>query len=296
MARIVLSGHGYWLALNPDYGANLTGMTWLGPSNRATAILRTCADDALLPGMASPVGCFPMAPFANRIDGGIFPFAGRIHALPINRPDENVAIHGLSRFESFETVSHTDSTIGLLHRYRGDVFAYDLLQEVKIDPSGVSIRLTIVNTGQPMPFGIGLHPYFVREVDARLRFDAAVMSQTEERHLPDHFVAARLGPGFSSGTCLEGLNGFDAHFAGWRPQRAVLDRPEAGVAVTVSASGVLSNLHVYVPPEGGLVCIEPVSHVPDVHNRTALATFGDLNILEPKAVLSGSMHLNVSSL
>jgi aldose 1-epimerase len=76
----------------------------------------------------------------------------------------------------------------------------------------------------------------------------------------------------------------------------VLDRPEAGVAVTVSASGVLSNLHVYVPPEGGLVCIEPVSHVPDVHNRTALATFGDLNILEPKAVLSGSMHLNVSSL
>jgi aldose 1-epimerase len=296
MARVVLSGHGYRLAVDPDYGANVTGMAWLGRSGGPTAILRTCADEALLPGMASPVGCFPMAPFANRIDGGNFPFAGRIHALPINRPDENVAIHGLSRFEPFETVSHTNSAIALLHQYRGDVFAYDLLQEVRIDPSGVSMSLTIVNTGEPRPFGIGLHPYFVREEDAQLRFDAAVMSQTKERHLPDHFVAARLGPEFSDGACLEGLKGFDAHYAEWRPQQAILDRPEAGIAVTLRASGAFSNLHVYVPPEGGLVCIEPVSHVPDVHNRRALATFGDLKILETGAALSGSMHLSVAPL
>jgi aldose 1-epimerase len=294
MARVVLSGHGYWIAVNPDYGANVTGMAWRGRSRATIAILRTCADEALLPGIASPVGCFPMAPFANRIDGGNFPFAGEVHALPINRPDENVAIHGLSRFESFETVSHTESTIALLHQYRGDVFAYDLLEEVQIDPSGVSITLTIVNTGEPMPFGIGLHPYFVREADARLRFGAEVMSQTRERYLPDHFVAARLGPGFSDGACLEGLKGFDAHYAEWRPQQAVLDRPEAGIAVTLRASGAFSNLHVYVPPEGGLVCIEPVSHVPDVHNRRALATFGDLKILEPGAALRGSLHLSVA--
>jgi len=296
MARVTLSGHGYWVAVDPEYGANLTGMTWRDRPGSEIDILRACADEDLVPGAPSPVGCFPMAPFANRIDGGTFPFAGQVHVVPINRPEENVAIHGLSRFESFRIVLQTDLAVRLLHPYRGDSFAYDLLQEISIDPSGVSLSLTLVNRGRPMPFGIGLHPYFVREAGARLCFGASVRSQAEERHLPVRFIAAQSGPPFSSGAALEGLDGFDAHYSGWKPRRAVLERPEARIAMTMSAEGAFSNLHVYVPPGGSLVCIEPVSHVPNVHNRTTLSRFGKLSVLETGGTLSGRMHLCVTPL
>src|SRR4051812_20960832 len=104
MERIVLAAYGYQLSVAPKYGANIIGCDWTNRAGRSVPILRACEDDHLLPNMPSPVGCFPMAPFANRIDGGTFLFEGRVYALPINRPDENVAIHGLSRFAFFDVI------------------------------------------------------------------------------------------------------------------------------------------------------------------------------------------------
>ena len=147
-----------------------------------------------------------------------------------------------------------------------------------------------------MPFGIGLHPYFVQETGARLCFEAAARSQSDDRYLPVRFVAAQTGPDFAAGASLEDLGGFDAHFAGWMPRRTILERPGPGIAVTMTGQGAFRNLHVFVPAGEGLVCIEPVSHVPDVHNRTALASFGDLAVLEPGERLSGSMLISVSML
>ncbi|KFC65802.1 Aldose 1-epimerase [Bosea sp. LC85] len=296
MPRIVLSGHGYSLAVNPDYGANLTGLSWRHPAGADIEILRGCSDEALQPGLPSPVGCFPLAPFANRIDGGVFEHAGRRHILPMNRPEENVAIHGLSRFEPFEVVSQGEGSIALLHRHRGEVFAYDLLQEVAIERDGVVIRLEATNRGAAMPFGIGLHPFFRQEAGARLRLTAAVRSQSDKRYLPLRFVAARTEPDFTEGSDLERLGGFDAHYACWKPRIAILERPWADVAVAVSARGTFTNLHLFVGPDCDFVCIEPVSHVPDVHNRRKLEQFGDLAVLETGAVTAGEMRIAVSAL
>lgn len=294
MSSITIFGHGYRVAVDPEYGANITGLNWSGPCGRQIAILRRCDDIELIPGEPSPVGCFPMAPFANRIDGGVFTFADRVHVVPVNRPDENVAIHGLSRFEPFETLSQADSRLVLRHRQRGDVFAYDLIQDVKIDPSGVAVRLTLFNRGRTMPFGIGLHPYFMRGDGARLQLSASARSVSDLRHLPMRFEGRGSGPEFVRGACLDGLEGYDAHYAGWHPRCAVLDRPDAGIRVMVTAADAFSNVHVYVPPSGDLVCIEPVSHVPDIHNRATLSEFGKLSVLGPQGVLSGSMLLSVS--
>jgi aldose 1-epimerase len=295
MERIVLSAYGYRLSVSPKFGASIMGLDWSGGRGRSVPILRACEDDHLLPNRPPPVGCFLMAPFANRIDGGAFSFDGRTYVLPINHPGENVAIHGLSRFASFDIVSQTASTLNLMHCYRGDVFAYDLFQECRVDRSGISVQLAIHNRGKRMPFGLGLHPYFIREQRTQLLFCASAMSQSEERHLPARFVPSRLGPDFSAGTQLDALDSFDAHYSGWDVRQATLHRPEIGIQVTLSAEGAFTNLHIYVPPGGELVCIEPVSHVPDVHNRQALAEHGNINILDPGGKLSGSMRLSVSS-
>jgi len=292
--RIVLSAYGYRLSVSPQLGASIMGLDWSDGQGHSVPILRACEDDHLLSNRPLTVGCFLMAPFANRIDDGTFSFDGRIHVLPINYPDENVAIHGLSRFASFDIVDQTSSTLNLVHCYRGDVFAYDLIQECRVDPSGVSVQLTIRNLGKRMPFGLGLHPYFMREHRTQLQFCASAMSQSEERHLPARFVPSRFGPDFIAGTQLDALDSFDAHYSGWNARKATLHRPEVGIQVTLSAEGAFTNLHIYVPPGGDLVCIEPVSHVPDIHNRQALAEHGNISILDPGGELTGSMRLSVS--
>jgi aldose 1-epimerase len=296
MECIVLSAYGYRLSVSPKFGASITRLDWSSRTGCSVPILRACEDDQLLANRPSPVGCFLMAPFANRIDGGTFSFDGRTYVVTINHPGENVAIHGLSRFASFDVISQTASTLSLMHCYRGDVFAYDLVQECRVDPSGVSVQLTISNHGKRMPFGLGLHPFFMREQRTQLQFCASAMSQSEERHLPARFVPSRLGPGFSAGTQLNVLDNFDAHYSGWDVRQAVVHRPEAGIQVTLSAEGAFKNLHIYVPPGGDLICIEPVSHVPDVHNRMFLAEYGNINILNPGDKLSGSMGISVSSI
>ena len=179
---VTLAAHGYRLSVSPLHGASLTELTWQAKSGEVS-ILRPCDASTLSIGEPSPVGCFVMAPFANRIDGGVFTYDGRRHTLAINRPEEDVAIHGLSRLAPFEIVDHTGDKAQLLHRHRGDVFAYDLLQTIRIGQRGVRIDLRVTNRdAERMPFGIGLHPYFVRDEGARLKFRARVRFVSDSRN------------------------------------------------------------------------------------------------------------------
>ena len=288
---ITLVGHGYRLSVSPLHGASLTELTWQATTGEVS-ILRACDASTLSVGEPGPVSCFVMAPFANRIDGGVFTHEGCRHALPINRPEENVAIHGLSRLAPFEIVDHTDNSAKLLHRHRGDVFAYDLLQTLQIGTRGVHIGLRLTNRDtKRMPFGIGLHPFFVRDEGTRLTFRARVRFVSDNRNLPTRAIAAADGPDFRQGVLLRDLPWFDSHYTQWEPRTALLERPDAGLSVTISAWGAFRNLHVFTPYASDFICIEPVSHVPDVANRRQFSPLGDLYFLSPGESLSGTFAI-----
>ena len=292
---ITLAAHGYRLSVSPFHGASLTGLTWQARTGEVS-ILRSCDASTLSLGEASPVSCFVMAPFANRIDGGIFTHDGRRNTLAINRPEEDVAIHGLSRLAPFEIVDHKRDEAQLLHRYRGDVFAYDLLQTIRTGKRGVRIGLRVTNRDvERMPFGIGLHPFFVRDEGTRLRFRARVRFVSDSRNLPISAIAADDGPDFRQGVFLRDLPWFDSHYAQWEPRTALLEQPDAGLLVAISARGAFQNLHVLTPHASDFVCIEPVSHVPDVVNRRPFAPFGDLHFLSPGESLSGAFAIEAHS-
>lgn len=292
---VTLAGHGYRLSVSPLHGACLTELTWQARTGEVS-ILRTCDASTLSVGESGPVSCFVMAPFANRIDGGTFTHEGRRYALAINRPEENVAIHGLSRLASFEIVDRTGDSAQLLHRHRSDVFAYDLLQTLRIGTHGVHIGLRLTNrNAERMPFGIGLHPFFIRDEGTRLSFRANVRFVSDSRNLPIRAIAAINGPDFRQGVLLQDLPWFDSHYAQWGPRTALLERPDAGVSVTVSAWGAFQNLHVFAPNASGFVCIEPVSHVPDVLNRRSFASLGDMRLLSPGESLSGTFTIVAES-
>lgn len=291
-----LSAYGYEVAVDVENGASLISLTWLKPEGERFEILHPCPP-------ATPArdgGCFIMAPFANRIDGGRFEFDGRTIQLPINRPDDGLAIHGFSRDRKWDVLAGNGSSLQLRDRYDGGgsiPFAYSLVQTITLDQGGVELSLELTNLASAtLPYGFGFHPWFRKEPRTYLSFDAETAFARGERGFPERPAPHMRQQGFSEGVDLSAMPWFDRHFAGWQSRSATVEWRSNDVRMTLSSTGALRNLHLYVPDDRPVFCVEPVSHVPDVVNRRPLASFGDATELRQGEKMTGSMRLSLSGI
>jgi len=289
-----LTAHGYDLTVDVEHGASLTALRWLKPDGACFEILHPCP-----PAIAAKTGgCFVMAPFANRLDGGRFPGPAGPIQLPLNRPEEGLAIHGLSRDRAWRVVDATGDRLTLVDDFSeaGNPFAYTLTQQISLGASGVELVLRLTNTAtESFPYGLGFHPWFSKTADTWLTFEATVQLGRDGRGFAIEPVPADEEPSFPSGVDVSAMPWFDHHYAGWTSRTAAIDwRPE-GVRMTIQARGTLTNLQVYVPDSLPVLCVEPVSHVPDVHNRRDLAGYGDVALLAPSETIEGAMILCCSA-
>ena len=96
---IVVLAHGrFRLGLAPGLGGSLTHLDWSNEDGQWIPLMRRGGAAEVAGGNASRLASFVMVPFTNRIDGGRIPVTGAEAAhVPINRPTQNVAIHGFAR-------------------------------------------------------------------------------------------------------------------------------------------------------------------------------------------------------
>jgi aldose 1-epimerase len=282
---LALKGGGWSATLLPERGAAMARLAFRGV-------------DALvpLPGGVDPnaafCGAFVMAPWANRLDAGRLPADGTLYRLPVNRPADHTAIHGLARDRPWRVVRSDGSTALLTQTMDGAAehpalpWHYSACLEVELSAAGATIALRLVNRAdRPFPFGLGWHPFLWRPRGTRLRFAASGLLIRDARCLP---VAARPSAGVDGDeTAYEGL---DTHFTGWSGV-AELDRPD-GMRLRLTASGAASrNLQVFAPWGEPVLCVEPVSHVPDAPNRPELARLGSMTTLSPGEALATRITL-----
>lgn len=285
---VELTGGGYRVRADPAHGGAILSAEWTRPDGLVVQLLAPLED----PKKGFKAGCFAMLPFANRIDKGRFTFGKQEFALPINLPAEDMVIHGFSRDNPWAIVGEETDGLILAQEFErdGNPYRYAAQQELSLSEDGIRIELSIRNDGpSAMPFGMGLHPWFVKTRMCTLTFEADGTFERDTRGLPIlpiHNVSAfdPAGP-----AALGDLPWFDGCFMGWRERRAKLTWPELGVALSIEADGALRYLHVYVPDDRDVVCAEPVSHAPDAINRSELGAAMD--ILEPGQALAGSMTL-----
>jgi len=267
-----------WVAdLAPEDGA---GMTLLRHANQD--VLVPAPDGARLGG---PFGAFWMIPWANRLDHGVL----GDHRLPINRPADDTAIHGLSRDRPWVVDTATPDRAVLLQSVDAAPYRYDARMATTLGREGVAIGLVVTNRGaEPLPFGFGWHPWFVRPEGTRLAFRATHRCTHDARCLP---VSAAPSPGLDGGE--EAFLGLDTHFAGWD---GVATIAWPGLRLTLAATGALAtNLQVYAPPDKPVLCVEPSSHLPDAVNRPDLAPLGPMKVLAPGESLTGAVMLTAES-
>lgn len=276
---------GSWSAeVRPEVGGSLAALR-----HRGTDILRP-----MRAGSTNPLdaACFPLVPYCNRIRDARFRFGEHEIALERNFPPEPHSLHGLAWQVPWAVESQAATKCVLAHDYDGSgswPWAYHAQQRIRLGPKGCAITLVVINRSpEVMPAGIGLHPYFRRRPETRVRFAAAHVLLSGADPLPtgitapaDHFAD------FAAGATLPPET-VDHCFAGWSGEATIHDDLRTIVLGTDGAP----HLHLYAPANGSALCLEPVTHTPDAHNRAP----AELILLPPGCAASMTLRIGHAEL
>lgn len=276
-----LAGAGWELELLPALGGAIGALTYRGAD-----ILRPTPAGATDPLQAA---CFPLVPYANRIAGGRFHFAGRDVRLPLNFGDHPNTLHGTAWQSAWEVLEVGADQAVLAQEHDGGggwPWAWRAEQRFELDEAGLSVTLTLANkAAEPMPAGIGLHPYFPISPGTRLRLNAKRVWLTDAAQIPSEPVPADHFGDWTAGASIAEAGFIDHCYEGW-DGAATLDKGDHIVRVTANGA---RDLHLYHPEGESFCCLEPVSQLPDAFNRPG-AVF---DVLAPGETLTLAMRVGV---
>ena len=206
---------------------------------------------------------FAMLPWTNRISRGGFEQAGHFHAVAPNRAGEPYPIH------AWQVERPGADTLRLQlesNRHDGNPYRYRATQTFTLVDSGLDQSIVITHLGdEPLPYGLGLHPYFPRTPGTRITTAVAGVWLCGSDPLPTgHTAQIPADWDFNRGAPAHGSVG-DNCVTGWAGE-AHIDWPEHGLRVTMRELATLQRGRsdgyclMYRPPQGNAFCFEPVTH------------------------------------
>ena len=205
---------------------------------------------------------FPLVPFSGRIDHGRFRFGGKDYTLPLNFPPEPHAIHGDGWTSPWTLVAAnaTSAELELIHDEPDEPLRYRATQVFWLYRDRLEIAMSITNRGpEAMPFGLGHHPYFGDRDQARLSAEVGGVWLPDDLNIPTKLEPVPVLWGFRLRRPVAELV-LDHVFQDWNGQ-ALVEWPEAGRALEITADELYRHLVVYVPPGQDFFCVEPVSMI-----------------------------------
>jgi len=243
------------LDLAPEVGGGVAGFDglsrdgWTPIFRRAPEGFADVLDAAL----------YPLVPFSSRIRGGSFDCDGRRVVLAPNMAGDPSPIHGQGWRNPWRVEHHDIRSAELVYLHDADTWPwrYEARVAFALQDDRLLIDLSCLNLSpEPMPCGLGLHPFFDGHGLPTLRADVDRVWTADADHLA---VAHR--PAFGryaldgAPICARGLdNGYD----GWSGE-ATLIWQQSGRVLRMSCPDA-TRLQVYAPLFGNFVCVEPVQN------------------------------------
>jgi aldose 1-epimerase len=233
-------------------------------------------------------GAFPLVPFHNRLAGARFTHNGRRYSLSPHPAYGGDAMHGPAHRRPWDVQAVEADMLVVCLDYRADddwPFDFRAEQRFRLRNSGIQIELALINTGsEPMPGGIGWHPYFSAGLEEGVTCDATTEWSRAAAFAGLVPTARREALQYPSAP-------FTLHLSRW-PCATISLRSGARIELVADAS--LPHLVLHRTPK--YVCMEPVSHVAgafgfsrDVQHERGLAT------LYPGQGLLGRLSVTVIS-
>ena len=287
MQSIVLRNASLHAEIAPRSGAGLARLDYLG-QGEAVPVLRPYTPDGTPP-RVNQLACFVLVPWSNRLAGG-FSFDGVHYPIAPNREGDSYPIHGEGWQFAWEVREQSDTQALLVLQRRGQPFSFDARIRYVLDGAALDVTLDVRNAGDtPLPFGLGLHPYFPRTPGVTLQAAARAMWQPGPDKLPVHADRVPEAWSFEHARTLP-PDTIDHVFEGWNG-KAQVHWPERGLTLAIE-----SDAHCYIidPPEGaGFFCFEPVDHLINAHNLPGGPERHGLTVLTPGQRLTRSFRFSV---
>ena len=226
-------------------------------------------------------------PFPNRIRAGKFTWEGREFSLPVSDKFGN-AIHGLCLDRPWRVIAQGDDFVTGQFQLSVDapnrrtLWPTDFTIEVDYELLGNRLRANfrVINpSSQPLPWGLGTHPYFklplattsrvgagLFEVPAAQRWELQDCLPTGERRELDEEHDLRFGA-YVDTVQLDDVY-TTVQCEGPQFDCLILDE-EAGLQITLTSPPIFREIVVFTPPNRAAVCIEPYTCPTDAINLQA---------------------------
>ena len=214
------------------------------------------------------LACNLLVPFSNRISGGGFGHEGARHPLDPNLPGKVCPINGDGFQRPWQAVDVTGNRAELcLPGGAIGPFRHSASVRYYLTQGSLETRLSVTNTGDlALPFGLGLHPWFPRDDDTRLQFNATGQWPEGPDHLPTSQIPVPFGTACPWARLEPLPHGWiNGGFSGW-DSRARIVQGKAAMSLQIACTGLGTAL-IYSPSaKADFFCFEPVSHPVDAHN------------------------------
>jgi aldose 1-epimerase len=227
-------------------------------------------------------GAYPMAPWCNRIAPGETVVRGRRIALEPNF-DDGTVIHGQVFLARWDVVG--DSRLAVSGGGDGWPWTYTVTLDVSATESALELRYRLRNTSDdPMPAGLGLHPWFTKPLAVRIPADRAFRTNIDQPAHPEPVD----GP-FDLRQLREMPPDLDATWTDLTEPIVELHRVDLGVGVRIQFSKTATYVVAASPPSLDAVAVEPQTHAPNGLGRLLGGEPGALEWLDP----GGALELDV---
>jgi aldose 1-epimerase len=235
--------------------------------------LRPATDDALAERDPLRMASFPLLPYCNRIRDARFVFEGRVIDLANDGNRFAHALHGHAWRRPWRVGAQSANSVELHFehvpnpRARGDwPFRYSAWQRIELAGDALRVTLSAHNLAdEPMPFGMGHHPYYPRNRQTRVHAQVQGMWHADAEVLPTHLGPHPAVDALRTGMSADAFD-LDNNFASWS-RHATIAWPDEGRQLTMTAQAPFDHMVVFAPTsEPDQLCVEPVSNTTDCFN------------------------------
>jgi aldose 1-epimerase len=279
------------LVLAPSKGGSIARFDYRVPDSGDIPVFRGLdGDEESILAFAN----FPLVPFVNRIRDGRFSFRGREVTLSLNLPGDASPLHGQGWTSAWDVVRLEDREAELVFQHSPGEWpwAYEARQVFTLDDAGLTMTLSCTNrSDEPMPCGLGHHPYFPCTAETRLDTEVESVWTIDEKVLPVEKVWAEGQFDLKNrAVCGQGL---DHGFDGWGGIARIED-PALPFRIEIRSEDA-KFFQVYSPAEGGLFVAEPVTHANAALNEPeGLWPELGIEVLDPGETMTLTMRVDVT--
>jgi aldose 1-epimerase len=240
------------------------------------------------------LACYPLIPWCNRIGHGAFAFDGRRYCVAPTYPTERYPIHGNGWLSKWSVMRCNAHAVKLELTSAIGPFVYTGALEYRLGSDALHVRLYVCNRGdETLPFGLGLHPWFVRTPGVRLRTAARGIWLTGDDLLPIAHAPVPADLDFAQPEPLPARL-VDNSFSGW-DGTAEIAWEDTGVQLRIETQPRLAYFQLFAPVGRSVFCFEPVTHPADAFNLPAPHAGCGLHVLAPGQAASIEVRFQPST-